>query len=107
MNNTHTQPIRLTTQDGQALLCLSDVVDIFVVKDLYEAARTLLDHGEDTLVQWNTVENIDVTTIQVLFALQKGLQAQGRLLRFAPCSSSVRKTLVVSGLIGVFGETVQ
>ena len=90
--------VSLMELNGHPVLRLSGAVDTFVVKELYEAARTLLDRGEDTVVRWETAESVDVSTLQVLLALQTGLQAKGQTLQLGPCTLSVQHLLAVSGL---------
>lgn len=107
MDQMNPHPVRIIERHGRPTLSLSGSVDIFVAKELYEAACALLDREEDIAVQWAVVEAVDVSALQILLALQAGLRAKGRRLQFDECSPTIRRFLAVGGLTTGFSEAAR
>ncbi len=89
-------------KDGKALLLLRGTIDIFSADELYQAAQSLLERGEDTLICCQEAERLDSCAIQILLSLKNGLKEKGKTLQMNAVSPGVEKIFSVAGLNGYF-----
>lgn len=64
-------------------------------------------HSKDVLPDWEEVEHVDASVLQVLLALNQQLEAAGRRLRVQIDNPHVREHLQVAGLAEFFPFTGQ
>ena len=86
-------------EDEETLcLMLQGRIDAFVAGELRQAAQQLLDRSQDVHVVCEQVEHIDTSAVQILLALQSGLQNKGQCMRLTSASAQVQQLLNIAGL---------
>lgn len=78
MCDTDGPAVRLEVSDGAIVLRLVGVINLCVAADLHAAALRALDAGGPIIVDWAAADYLDVSALQVLIALRRALEAEGR-----------------------------
>jgi anti-anti-sigma factor len=97
------QSIRVETDGEQQRLCLEGVINAALASRLKEQALVALAGTGPVTLDLARAGYLDGAALQVLFALNTALVAQGRSLRVVAMAPSVEDTLRVVGLAGVLG----
>lgn len=97
--------VEIAEQEGKPVLLLRGTVDLFLTGDLYQAALSLLERGEDASVCCENVGHLDTSALQILLALKRGLTKKVKLLQLSTPSDSLRKLLALTGLDDLLGPS--
>jgi anti-anti-sigma regulatory factor len=97
---TPTQKVSYRRQRANGTLTLTGIVDIFDAEALTEQARRALNDTKavSVAVDLSRLERIDVTTLQVLLALQGDVLAAGRAFTVNDPPQALTRTLKELGL---------
>ena len=90
--------IGINEDDETACLLLQGRIDAFVAGELHQAAQQLLDRSLNVTVVCEHVEHMDTSAVQILLALQSGLQHKGQRLRLTSASAQVQQLLDIAGV---------
>ncbi|TAM99543.1 MAG: anti-sigma factor antagonist [Rhizobiaceae bacterium] len=99
-------PFRLTVveQPAHHLIELAGMLGLEAAAPLRDEARCLVQSRKNVAIDWSAAEHVGASALQVLLALQKSLEADGRKLSVAADNASVRRYLELAGLSGYFRQ---
>lgn len=97
--------VEVTEQEGRPVLLPCGTVDVFLTGDLYRAALSLLERGEDGSVCCGSADHLDASALQILLAHKAGLKKKGKSLHFSTPSASLQKLSALIGLDDLWGPS--
>ncbi len=90
--------LRVEQTAGGSHLVLQGVVDAFKARELHQAAVAAQNAGGKVTVNLAEVTRLDTSAIQILLALSRGLQAEGRSYHLEGMPPTVRENCQLLGL---------
>lgn len=94
--------VAVIDRDDKPVLVLQGTIDLFKVDELYQAAHALLERGEDLCLEWEKVEHLDTSALQILLTLRRGLNEKGKRMQLSALSPQLEKYLASAGFAGAF-----
>lgn len=92
--------VSLGEREGRRVIILEGAVDIFFAADLRQAALGLLGAGEDVAVCCEKLERLDTAALQILLALKKELEQNGKTLQVIDLPAGPARLVDLAGLTG-------
>jgi len=96
--------IALTTE-GYPRIELSGTIDVFLARDLLNAAKGAAGATGDVTVDCAKLDRLDTSALQVLLALEQTLRAQGRSTDVRGANDAVRAFFGFSGAARLLVDT--
>lgn len=98
MDSSPHSPAAACLARRQHLIAVEGVVSIITAESLLASSREALASGDEVRVDAARVERLDGAALQVLAALVRGLQKQGRSLRWTAISPAALECIDLAGL---------
>jgi anti-anti-sigma regulatory factor len=92
--------IAFTKNADRNTIVLEGAVDIFFAVDLRQAALEVLQAGEDIIVCCEKLERLDTSALQILLALKKELEQNGRKIEWPDVPTGPAALAALAGLSG-------
>ena len=91
-------PISFSDSSGRCILRLAGALGVADAESICQAARQVCETGQDAVIDWSAVTQLDASIAQILLALREALKEQSKCLYSSSIPPTVHVWLKTAGL---------
>ena len=84
---------------GSYTFNLDNSLNIKSVKGFYEKLKELIEKHDEIILDFKSVESVDLSVLQVLFAAGRTMKQNGKNIKYKSLTEGIKRQFYIFGLI--------